>query len=146
MKTRHQADRSIAHEFVDLMPPNREEGKIYISITYATAVHNCFCGCRTKVVTPISPTGWALTFDGDTVTLYPSIGNWGFRCRSHYWIRRNRIVWAKPMSQREIEIGRTRDQAARAAYFERDPTATPIEHHDSSQRPRTFWDRLIGRH
>ena len=31
---------------------------------------------------------------GERALLYPSIGNWQFPCRSHYWIRRNRIIWA----------------------------------------------------
>ena len=67
-----------------------EEGKIYVSIAYATAVHKCACGCGKEVVTPLSPTDWKLIFDGKTVSLDPSIGNWGFPCRSHYWVRNNR--------------------------------------------------------
>jgi hypothetical protein len=35
---------------------------------------------------PISPADWQLAYDGDTVSLTPSIGNWGFPRRSHYWI------------------------------------------------------------
>ena len=62
----------ITHEFVDTVPAAREEGKVYVSMKYASAVHSCFCGCGTKVVTPISPTGWNLTFDGDTVSFNPS--------------------------------------------------------------------------
>ena len=42
------------------------------------------------MVTPLKPTDWKLTFDGKTITLYPSIRNWNFACRSHYWIRNNR--------------------------------------------------------
>ena len=60
----------IKHEFVEFIPKEREEGVLYVSIPYATAVHNCFCGCGLKVVTPISPVGWQLTFDGETVTFY----------------------------------------------------------------------------
>src|ERR1035438_8131146 len=73
----------IRHEFVEFIPKERQEGVLYISIPYAMTVHNCFCGCGLKVVTPISPVGWKLTFDGDTVTLSPSIGSSSFPCRSH---------------------------------------------------------------
>lgn len=66
---------------------------------------------------PISPTGWKLTFDGDTVALYPSVGNWALPCRSHYWIDRNRVVWAGDMTQEQIDRGRLRDQHARDSYF-----------------------------
>ena len=51
-------------------------------------------GCGGRVVTPLSPDDWRLTYDGDTVSLWPSIGNWAFACQSHYWIRSDQIVWA----------------------------------------------------
>jgi|ERR1035438_1754702 hypothetical protein len=108
----------IRHEFVEFIPKERQEGVLYISIPYATTVHNCFCGCGLKVVTPISPVGWKLTFDGDTVTLSPSIGSSSFPCRSHYFIRRNTVVWCRNLSQEEIEWGRARDLKARDRYFE----------------------------
>jgi hypothetical protein len=107
----------IKHEFVEFIPKERQEGVLYISIPYATAVHSCFCGCGLKVVTPISPVGWKLIFDGEAVTLFPSIGNWSFPCRSHYFIRRNNVIWCKSMSQEEIDWGRARDQKARDQYF-----------------------------
>ena len=44
-------------EFVEYIPTVLEEGILYISMKYATAVHLCACGCRQKVVTPISPNG-----------------------------------------------------------------------------------------
>lgn len=108
----------IKHEFVEFIPKQRQEGVLYISIPYATAVHNCFCGCGLKVVTPISPVGWKLIFDGETVTLSPSIGSWSFPCRSHYFIRRDIVVWGGEMSQDEIEWGRVLDRKARERYFE----------------------------
>jgi hypothetical protein len=108
---------TMAHEFVELMPTSLEEGILYVSIPYTTAVHLCACGCGVKVVTPISPPAWKLVWDGDTVSLYPSIGNWQFPCRSHYWIRRGEVVWAADMSDKLIEAGRQRDAHERAAYF-----------------------------
>src|SRR4029079_16409973 len=88
--------------FVEFMPKILDEGVLYVSMTYATASHRCFCGCGMKVVTPLSPTDWRLAFDGDSLSLHPSIGNWSYPCRSHYILRSNRIVWAPPMSSEDI--------------------------------------------
>jgi hypothetical protein len=37
------------------------------------------------------------------VSLDPSIGNWSFPCRSHYWIRNNKVRWAENWSQARID-------------------------------------------
>lgn len=108
---------TITHEFVELMPAVLNVRTLYISIPYATAIHLCACGCGIKVVTPISPPEWHLTWDGDTVSLYPSVGNWQFPCQSHYWIRRNRIVWAGDMTKQEIAAARRQDSQQLDAYF-----------------------------
>jgi hypothetical protein len=108
---------TLEHEFVEFIPDTLAERTLYMSIPFASAAHLCVCGCGTKVVTPISPTGWEMLFDGDTISLRPSIGNWGFRCRSHYWIVRNKAVWAGPMTQDMIEKGRHRDRKLTEAYF-----------------------------
>lgn len=94
--------------FVEFVPEKLEDGKIYISKTYLTASHNCCCGCGYRVVTPLKPkaSGWRLTKDDGHVTLYPSIGNWSFPCRSHYWIRRNKIVPSYPMTPEEVDAAR----------------------------------------
>jgi hypothetical protein len=112
-----KAISTLAHEFVELLPDTLEEGKIYISIPYATATHRCCCGCGNEVVTPLSPTDWKLIFDGQTVSLDPSIGNWSFPCQSHYWIKRNKVKWDHQWSNLKIEAGRTHDQAAKQEYF-----------------------------
>jgi hypothetical protein len=109
----------ITHEFVEFVPAEVEEGKLYVSIPYATSVHLCACGCGNKVVTPISPAAWRLIYDGDSVSLYPSIGSWEFPCQSHYWIRRNRVEWSRQWSSREIEIGRRRDEGDLARYYDK---------------------------
>lgn len=83
------------HKFVEFIPDELEDGTLYISITYATVLHKCGCGCGNEVVTPLSPSDWQLTFNGETISLFPSIGNWSFPCRSHYWIRKNEVVWVK---------------------------------------------------
>jgi hypothetical protein len=98
-------------EFVEFIPPALAEGKLYVSMTYATTVHLCACGCGNKVVLPLSPAEWQLLFDGESVSLNPSIGNWEFPCRSHSWIKRNEIKWAAAWSKKQIEAGRRRDLA-----------------------------------
>ena len=108
---------ALVHEFVEEIPADLEEGRLYISFRYRTASHLCACGCGTKVVTPIKPPKWHLTFDGDTVSLWPSIGRWQLPCRSHYWIRRNRIVWAKPWTEKEIQAGREEDAEDLREYY-----------------------------
>ncbi len=109
--------KRIDYEFVELIPSPIEEGVLYISLNYATASHLCACGCGTKVVTPISPAEWKLSWDGESVSLAPSIGNWEFPCRSHYWIRDGRIRWARQWTDREIERGRRHDEDDLATYF-----------------------------
>ncbi len=51
---------SVNHEFVEFIPSELQEGVLYVSVQYATAVHQCACGCGNKVVTPISPVDWQL--------------------------------------------------------------------------------------
>lgn len=107
----------LRHEFVEYIPDEVHPGVLYVTMTYATAVHLCCCGCGLEVVTPLSPTDWKLVFDGETVSLKPSIGNWSFPCRSHYWVRRNRVDWAEGWSKERIEAGRRSDEAAKKRQF-----------------------------
>lgn len=88
----HSLMNSLVPEFVEFLPMNLEEGKLYISMKYCTAVHLCACGCGERVVTPLQPNGWKLSFDG-VVTLRPSIGNFEYPCMSHYFITDNKIQW-----------------------------------------------------
>lgn len=111
--------RLIRPEFVEFIPDKVEKGVLYISTRYATATHKCACGCGEIVVTPIRPTDWTLTWNGETVTLNPSIGNWSLPCRSHYWIVENRIVWARKWSNLEVEASRAKDNLAKARYYDR---------------------------
>lgn len=109
---------ALQHRFVEFIPDTLEDGVLYVSITYSTAAHCCCCGCGKEVVTPIAPTDWQLTFDGESVSLHPSIGNWSFPCQSHYWIKRNAIRWASTLSRHEIAAGRAHDRFAKQRYFE----------------------------
>ncbi len=112
---------TVRHEFVETIPDHLQEGVIYISIPYATALHRCLCGCGSEIVTPLSPTDWELSFNGQTISLSPSIGNWSYECQSHYWIRRNRVHWSRRMSARQIERVRRQDRVEKEGIGNRQP-------------------------
>lgn len=107
---------AIKPQFVEFVPKLLEPGVLYVSEKYKTASHLCACGCGEKVVTPLSPADWQLRNDGGLVSLYPSIGNWNYACRSHYWIRRNRVAWSGGMTQQQIARVQARDLAEKASY------------------------------
>ncbi|MGH7913588.1 MAG: DUF6527 family protein [Candidatus Binataceae bacterium] len=116
---------SLEPQFVEFLPEKLDEGVLYISIPYATTAHLCACGCREEVVAPLSPTDWRLTFDGETVSLEPSIGNWSFACQSHYWIEGNRVDWAPRWSKEKIARGREHDRLRKRGHSgERDERLT----------------------
>jgi hypothetical protein len=117
MKTAAMKNRNVlTHEFVEFIPDDLQEGRLYVSMRFATVVHKCCCGCGTEVVTPLSPTDWKLIFNGKTISLDPSIGNWSLDCQSHYWIRGNRARWSRQWSQAEIDAGRINDRLAKDRY------------------------------
>lgn len=109
---------SLQYKFVEFIPEKVEEGILYVSIEYCTAIHKCVCGCGNEVVTPLSPTDWRLTFNGKSITLYPSIGNWNFECQSHYWIRNNNVEFAGHWTEKEIRLDRENDLERKTEYFD----------------------------
>ena len=121
---RHQ---TLEHRFVRNAPRELEPGVLYISVEYATAVHSCCCGCRERVVTPFTPTDWYMTFDGESVSLNASVGNWNQDCRSHYVIKRNRVIECGPWSDALVEAERRRDKGAKAAYFNSAPAPARLD-------------------
>lgn len=99
--------------YVDVIPQRLDPGTLYVSLKFGSAMHLCACGCGREVVTPLSQRDWKLIVEGDQFSLYPSIGNWSLPCQSHYWIRRNRVVWSRKWSPAEIAIARAREAARR---------------------------------
>jgi hypothetical protein len=113
-------ERVLHHEFVEFIPEQLNDGTIYVSITYATVAHRCCCGCGNEVITPLSPTDWKLLFDGQSISLDPSIGNWSFDCKSHYWIKRNEVKWAERWSQEEVGAATTgKDPGGRGGFWQK---------------------------
>ncbi|WP_278374022.1 DUF6527 family protein [Sphingobium xenophagum] len=143
-------DQVLEHRFVESFPETLEAGVLYISLEYGSAAHSCCCGCGEEVVTPLTPTDWSIIYDGEAVTLHPSVGSWTLPCRSHYVIRRNRVIEAPPWSDSEIEAERRRDRRAKAAHFGVDAPAGSADAVRSAAeaedlRPESGWkDRLFG--
>jgi len=144
---------TIRPEFVEFIPRELVEGVLYISERYQTASHKCACGCGEKVVTPLSRADWQLNKDqAGLVTLHPSIGNWNHPCRSHYWIRKNRIQWAGSMSAREIERVKQRDLTDKARYIDqvnRKKEGQDVAHSNSAAEARpnqmaSPWDQFVA--
>ncbi|WP_348764502.1 DUF6527 family protein [uncultured Henriciella sp.] len=131
--------------FVEFIPKDLEPGLLYISIEYTTTAHKCACGCGEKVVLPLHPTDWRMTFDGISVTVRPSVGNWSFPCRSHYLITANRIVWAGDWSEEMVQTGRKRDEARKSNWHhEADGTERSTKTIGSaSKTPRSWPERIL---
>ena len=111
--------KTIKYKFVKFIPDDIKEEILYISIPFATAIHKCACGCGKRVVTPIRFTDWSLIWNGDTVTMDPSIGNWSFPCKSHYWIEENKIIWARKWNDFEIDLGRKQNKKFKDKYYKK---------------------------
>lgn len=126
---------AIGYELVEFIPGQLKERILYISSAYGTAVHKCFCGCRREVVTPLSPTGWELIFDGKTVSLHPSIGSWNLPCQSHYFITNNRVIWAHKWTKKQIARGRAQEAKRRDRYYSE---SLP----EGSKPKETLWQKI----
>jgi hypothetical protein len=133
-------EKLLRHEFVEFIPDleHMEEGTLYVSMQFATVIHKCCCGCGNEVVTPLSPMDWKLIFDGKTISLDPSIGNWSFECQSHYWIRDSTVKWAPQWSREEIAAGRAYDRFAKVGYLDDASTVTDGATRDAPRLPKSI--------
>lgn len=135
--------KKLTHKFVDCIPEVLEEAVLYVSVKYGTPVHRCCCGCRREVVTPLTPTDWKLIFDGETVSLHPSIGNWNFPCRSHYWIRNSQVEWAEDWPEWKVEAVATKDQLEKDVFYGlQKHSDSPKEARSKPKTRKSLWSRL----
>ncbi|WP_372574850.1 DUF6527 family protein [Ruegeria jejuensis] len=136
----------LEHAFVEHIPETIEPGILYISMEYGTAAHSCCCGCGEEVITPFTPTDWKMIFDGETVSLRPSIGNWTLDCRSHYVIKRGRVVEAGPWTDEQVAAERLRDRKAKSRHYANQPTVnrTPGPTHslEHETQRKSIWNRI----
>lgn len=90
----------ILPEFVEEIPKEIDDGYLYLCLPYNAVIHKCACGCGEIISTPLDKKyEWVMKYDGEAVTLSPSIGNGAYKCRSHYFIRENSVVWLGKMGE-----------------------------------------------
>lgn len=132
------------HELVERFPDDPQQGVLYVSMEFASAIHRCMCGCGEPVITPLTPTDWRVTYDGETMSLAPSVGNWSMQCQSHYWLDGGTVRWAARWTPEQIAAGRARDRLAKAREFGEAPVVE--EGPDVGVHPRRrWWGRLLER-
>lgn len=80
--------------FVDEMPSDYENGKVYISEKYGVSKHICLCGCDTMVVMPFEMGKadgqhyWGLVKENNgTISFLGSVLQ--HPCEAHYIITKN---------------------------------------------------------
>lgn len=121
------------HKFVKAFPEKLDEGILYVSVEFGTAAHRCFCGCGSEVYTKLSPRDWTMKFNGDTVSLLPSIGNWSFACQSHYILSGGHVQWADRWSDEKIARGRMIDRERKERHYRGEPE--PVAPKPKTQEP-----------
>jgi Family of unknown function (DUF6527) len=89
-----------AYEFIEDFPSFVEQEKIYIigeNNYYWALVFLCPCGCSEKiqlnVLDEASPY-WKFSVNDDVITIKPSIWR-NSGCKSHFFIDRGNVSWAK---------------------------------------------------
>jgi len=94
---------------VDVIPEKLQPGVLYHAAEYATALHLCACGCKREVTTGIGAGHWVLEVTPKGPTLWPSIGNGSFPCKSHYFIVEGGVRWAGVYTKEMIALARRID-------------------------------------
>lgn len=127
------------HELVGRFPDEPHHGVLYVSMEFASAMHRCMCGCGESVITPLTPTDWRMTYDGETMSLAPSVGNWSMACQSHYWLDRGRVRWSGRWTPEQVAAGRARDRLAKARAFGESPEPNYATLPELQQKRRERW-------
>lgn len=136
--------RTYDHVFTDTIPDLLDDGILYVSVKYATAAHLCMCGCGNEATTPLAPERWKMTFDGRTVSLSPSVGNWSFACESHYILKKGRVQWAGHWSKEQVAAGRSRTRARlEASHGSLPPSAESARAKSTKRRSLKNWLRRL---
>ena len=138
MKTKRRRLSKFTPVFVDEIPSAPEHGRLYLSCRYRAAVHLCACGCGAKISTPLHPTGWQMTYNGESVSLRPSVGNWSEKCQSHYVIKNSRVLWAARLPRDKIRHIRALRKRELEDYYGigKRPAAQPSSHAEG------FWAKV----
>jgi len=110
--------------FVADIPDVLEEGVVYLALAYDAMVHLCACGCGREVSTPIGPTDWKISWNGEALSVWPSVGNGALSCRSHYIIDAGRVRWCPNMTDQDIADERRRTAIAKGQLR---PPSAPVQ-------------------
>lgn len=91
-EVRHVADLNYPED------TDMEDGVLYVVDDSPYVQFNCPCGCGSDVTLPTTKhergyNGWGFVEQAGKVTLSPSIYSSGLPCKSHYFVRNNRIEW-----------------------------------------------------
>lgn len=138
---------TLSTEYVENLPDDLTEGILYVSELFELAAHKCCCGCGEEVITPLKKAHWTLIKSRKGVSLIPSIGNWKFRCRSHYLIRDNRVIPAGSMTAKAIERVKKndrRDADRRILEINNSPHSSPRSMPSKESWSKRFWRKLLG--
>ena len=133
--------KAITPKFVEFIPTEGEDlisGTVYISMKHGMVVYRCPCGCGGLSEFMLDPIRFRLEYDGTHVSFYPSIGISYLECRSHYWIRNNRIEWCAPLGEWEAELAQRRE-LSRALEVHRS------EESNSSKNIGELWRAFVKR-
>lgn len=125
-------------QYVTYMPKELQAGVLYVSEEFGAVAHLCPCGCGSKIRTPLGPTEWSLSVTNRGPSLFPSIGNWQIPCKSHYWIKDGKIIWAGQWTPEQIAAGRRKEKERRHTYYDN------LKQHGILQRFKNWIKKLFG--
>ena len=141
MKNRGEQEVARIHPvFVDTIPAaarDLQAGNLYISMKYNTLVHRCPCGCGGLSEIGLHPATRRMIYDGENVSIEPSIGARSLPCRSHYWITKNRILWAGALGVESDERYDRRRVGLTETYMER------LSAHKENDGEERWWSVLL---
>lgn len=98
----------LVYRQVGAIPESLASGVLYHAPAYHVATHLCACGCGYEVVTRVDGR-WVLNVGLRGPSLWPSIGNASFPCRSHYFVTNGLVRWAGKYTDEMIAMARERD-------------------------------------
>lgn len=129
-------------------PDELRAGILYWSPEFEMSAHLCACECGDTIFLPIDKLNFSITQGLMGPTLRPSVGNWGV-CNAHYFITNGGVDWSAQLSPEIIGASRAREDARRAAYYNRQPEGFGARLRARVQaihkRIKAFFARLVGR-
>lgn len=78
---------------------NVEPGELMIGHKQEIVKFLCPCGCGSEIdlfeeaYFPRKGKNWTITVNDNKVTLHPSVNMVNHKCKSHFWIVKNKVVW-----------------------------------------------------